>query len=70
MKQLTIQIPDNKYSFFLELLRSFDFVKFKTNTSDSDEAIEENIKKGVEELQLIKKGTLKSRPAREFLNEI
>lgn len=26
MKQLTIKIKDNKYSFFLELLKSMDFV--------------------------------------------
>jgi hypothetical protein len=26
MKQLTLNIKDNKYSFFLELLKSMDFV--------------------------------------------
>jgi hypothetical protein len=29
MKQITLQIPENKYSFFLELVKSLDFVKVK-----------------------------------------
>ena len=72
MRQLTIQVPDNKYSFFLELLDNIDFIKLQSNFSggDTNEAIEENIKRGVQELQLIKKGKLKSRSAKEFLNEI
>ena len=26
MKQIILRIPDNKYSFFIELLKNFDFV--------------------------------------------
>ncbi|MEC4003161.1 hypothetical protein OX283_000710 [Flavobacterium sp. SUN052] len=54
MKQLTINIKDNKYSFFLELLKSMDFV----TVADSDDwfdTISENdkkaINKGIEDIE-------------------
>ena len=76
MRQITIQIPDNRYSFFLELMKSFDFVSLKsgevvaTDSSDTDEEILNNIQQGVEELKLINQGKLKTRPARELIDEL
>lgn len=32
MKHITIQIPENKYSFFMELLKSFKYVKIEEET--------------------------------------
>jgi hypothetical protein len=29
MKQLTVNIPDKEYDFFIQLLKKFDFVKVK-----------------------------------------
>jgi hypothetical protein len=59
----------------MELLKQFDYVSFTPEISlsdegDSEEAILENIRQGVEELKLINQGKLKARPAREFLNEL
>lgn len=30
MKQLTLKIPENKYQFIMELLKSFDYIKIET----------------------------------------
>ena len=46
MKQLIINIKDNKYSFFLELLKSMDFVTIADN-DDWFNTISENDKKSI-----------------------
>jgi hypothetical protein len=78
MRQLTIQIPDSRYSFFLELIQSFDFVSLKSGEviatdstdADTDEVILNNIRQGIEEMKLINQGKLKTRPARELIDEL
>lgn len=39
-------------------------------TEPSKEEVEENIRQGLRELKLIEEGKLKTRPAKEFLNEL
>lgn len=68
MKQVTLNIPDNKYSFFMEVVTNFDFVQ--VDDGDSREEIISNLKEGFKELELYKKGKLKTTPAKEFLNEL
>ncbi|GHV65917.1 hypothetical protein FACS1894199_07980 [Bacteroidia bacterium] len=79
MKQLTLQIQESKYPFFLELMHSFDFVSFRESAAktvtievgaDSVEDIVKNVQQGVEEVKLINQGKLQSRPARELINEL
>ncbi len=71
MKQVTLQIPDKKYPFFMELVKNLGFAKKIEPVDDpSKEEIVNNLKKGFEEMQLIKKGTLKTTPLKEFLNEL
>lgn len=67
MKQVTLNIPESKYTFFMELVENLGFVN---SEGDSRNAILSNIKKGFEEVQLAKKGKLKTTPAKEFLNEL
>ena len=54
MKQLIINIKDNKYTFFLELLKSMDFVSIADN-EDWYENLSANdkksIQKGIEDLE-------------------
>ena len=33
MKQIVLKIPDNKYSFVIELLKSFDYLKIEEEYS-------------------------------------
>jgi hypothetical protein len=37
MKQITLHIPENKYHFFIELLKNFDYVKFEETEIDIPE---------------------------------
>ena len=72
MKELIVKIPDNKLGFFMELLKSLGFVKFKSSETDEDskEEIIENIRQGWKEVNLIKQGKMKSRPAKDLIREI
>ena len=67
--KVLLDIKDSKADFFMELLRSFKFVKAETITPEKARIIK-NIKEAVEEMKLIRAGKLKGRPARELLNEL
>ena len=69
MKQVTLNIKENKFRFFMELVKSLDFVQVDED-GDSKEAILSNIKKGLEEVKLARQGKLKTTPAKDFLNEL
>ncbi len=83
--KVLLEIRDDKFEFIMELLRNFSFVKAETilapsdldtsNTSEPTEtygkdAISENVKAGLKEVRLFKKGKLKTTPAKDFLNEL
>ena len=70
MKQILINIKDSKYQFFLELLKSFDFVEIEEYEGDSREEIIANLKQGFKEMKLYKQGKLKTTVAKDFLNEL
>ena len=74
MKQLTINVKDNKYKFFKELVDSMDFVKIinekEEQANKKKEAIIKSIKTGLNEVEQIKKGKLKSIPLKDLLNEL
>ena len=69
MKQITLNIKEGKFQFFLELVKNFDFVQIE-DSGDSKESIVKNLRKGIEEVKLSKQGKLKTTPARDFLNEL
>ena len=69
MKQVILNIKEGKFQFFMELVRSLDFVQVDDD-GDSKEAILSNIKKGLEEVKLARQGKLKTTPAKDFLNEL
>lgn len=68
MKELTIRIPENKYTFFLELIKNLGFVQIKEE-EDSKEEIIANLQQGFKEMELYKKGKSKGTPLNDFLNE-
>ena len=69
MKQITLNIKEGKFRFFMELIKSLDFVQVDGD-EDSKQSILNNIKKGLEEVKLAKQGKLKTTPAKDFLNEL
>jgi cobalamin-dependent methionine synthase I len=72
MKSLTIEIKESKFEFIMELLKSFSFVRVATDKKLSAEKQETllSIARGIREAKLASQGKIKSRPAKEFLNEL
>jgi hypothetical protein len=71
MHTLTLHIPDGQFPNILSELNKFKDIKIEYHSDDKNkEEIKEEIRQAVKELNLIKKGKLKARPARELLNEL
>lgn len=71
MRHVTIYITDKEYSHFLELAKSLRYVKkIETYAEPSKNDILNNIKTGLKELKLFKKGKLKTTSANDFLNDL
>ena len=71
MKLITLNIPDNKVLFFMELVNNLGLVKnVETDDVPTKEQILDNIKAGLEEMKLIKQGKLKTTSLNDFLNEL
>lgn len=72
MKQVIIEVKDDKYRFFLELVKNFNFIKIRNEkkfVSEKEIALR-NIASGIQEAILAGQGKIKSRPAKDFLNEL
>lgn len=69
MKRVLLNVKEKKFNFFMELVKSLDFVEVH-NEEDSKESILQNIKQGLEEVKLTKQGKLKTTSAKEFFNEV
>ncbi len=78
MEQITLNIPDNKVSLFIQMIGDLDFVKIKERKKVSleDELTPaqkktwKTIKKGFEDLKMIEQGKMKTTSARDFLQEL
>lgn len=69
--KLIVDVKKEKMDFVLELLRNFSFVKtVEAFEDDEQEAVEDNIKIGLQEVRLFKEGKLKTTPAKAFLDEL
>jgi hypothetical protein len=64
-----LDIKDSKASFVMELLDNLSFVKVQPITSEKALLLSE-IREAVDTVNLIKKGKIQARPAKELLNEI
>ena len=70
MQTLTLQIPDSQYSLILTELKKFKDVKIRFNSQNDVDRLSDEIKQAVKEVNLVKKGLMKARPARELINEL
>ena len=78
MEQITLNIPDNKVSLFIQMISDLDFVKIKERKKVSleDELTPAQkktwatIKQGFEELKMVEAGTLKAKPLKDLLDEL
>lgn len=67
--KVILDIKDSKAAFVMELLGSLSFVKAKP-LSDENAVLMDEIKEAVKDLKLVRQGKLKSRPARDLINEL
>jgi len=69
MKEITIKVPENKYTFFMELIESLGFVQVREE-GDAKEEVIANLREGFKEMELIKQGKSKGTPLNDFLDEL
>ena len=67
--KILLDIPDNKATSLMDVLRSISYVKAKQLT-DAKALLMEEIREAVEEIKLIRAGKKKARNAEDFLNEL
>ena len=71
MRAVTVYTTDKDYSHFVQLAKNLHYVKkIETDEEVSKEEIKDNLKKGFQEMQLIKKGKLKTTSLQDFLDEL
>lgn len=77
MKQVTINVPENKFAFFMKLMKSLNFVKVVEPAKSAEEQLTpgqreiwKNVKQGFVELKMVEEGKLKDRPLQELLDEL
>jgi hypothetical protein len=68
--KILLEINDNKAAFFMELLKSFKFVKNATTITDAKATRMKDLKEAVDELNLVKSGKIKGISAKDLLNEL
>lgn len=66
MKQLTINIADNKFEVFLEFIKTLDYVMVE----DSEEKALEELQNSLIQVKLMKEGKLPKQSTEDFLNEL
>lgn len=74
MKQLTLQIPENKYDFFLKVIEHFNFVKIadekeKKISGKQKKFIKDTIQ-SLQEVQLHQQGKIKLKSLEQALDEL
>ena len=67
--KVLLDIKDNRASFVMELLNTLPFVKAKALTSEKAQLLEE-LKEAADNMNLVKSGKLKARPAKALLDEL
>ncbi|MEO6405765.1 MAG: hypothetical protein ABIY51_07115 [Ferruginibacter sp.] len=71
MRHVTVYTTDKEYSHFVALAKSLNYVKkIETDEEPTKGDILNNIKRGFEEMKLIKQGKLKTTSLKDFLNEL
>lgn len=71
MRQVTIYTTDKEYNHFVTLVKNLAYVKkIETDDLDGKQSVIDNLTTGLTEVNLFKKGKLKTTSADDFLNEL
>jgi hypothetical protein len=66
MKQLTLNISDNKFSTFLEFIKTLDYVE----VPEVDKKALNELQGSLNQVKLMQEGKLEKQSADDFLNEL
>lgn len=66
MKQITLNIAENKFKTFLEFIKTLDYVKVE----DVEGKALEELQSSLNEVKLMQEGKLPKESAQDFLNEL
>lgn len=66
MKQLTLNISDNKFSTFLELIKTLDYVE----VPEVDKKALNELQGSLNQVKLMQEGEIEKQSAEDFLNEL
>ena len=72
MQRVVIDIPDNKYAFFMELIKSLGFVKVpdEAKLTKKQKEFVEVTKNSLEQVEQHLKGEIKLKTADQLFNEL
>lgn len=70
MKQVTINIPNQKYSFFRELIKNLGLQEVQVQEIDVDSDILQSLEDSLREVKLIEEGKIKAISVEELLSEL
>ena len=72
MKQITINIPDNKYAFFMELIKSIGFVDVNSEQKLYDEQLPfvDEVNESLAQVEKHLAGEIKLKTADKLLDEL
>lgn len=69
MQRVVIDIPDNKYKFFMELVNNLGFKKVKQISKEQKQFID-NLQHSLDQVKQHQEGKIKLQSAKDFLNEL
>jgi hypothetical protein len=72
MKQITLNIPENKYMFFMDLINNLDFIEITDNQTLSKEDIEfiEGTKSSLKQVEDHQNNAIELKSAEKLLDEL
>lgn len=70
--QVTLEIPDDKYASFMEVVRNIRFVKIRKEEklSASEQKFVNGLKNSLNQVELHQKGKIQLKDAYDFLKEL
>jgi len=66
MKQLTLNIRDNKFRTFLEFIKTLDYVE----VPEVDKKALDELQSSLNQVKLMQEGKIEKQSAEDFLNEL
>jgi hypothetical protein len=66
MKQLTLNINDNKFHAFLEFIKTLDYVE----VPEADKKSMDELQSSLKQVKMMQEGKIEKQTANDFLNEL